>query len=79
MNNNEQFICNGNAFEIRTTIIDDKYCVKVFLNNEVVSPNYSVDFETHGDYFSQHQESLVNSLIGIAKSDIEQGIYFKKA
>ena len=77
MNDHEKFTHDGKEFEIRTAIIGDKYCVKVFLNDEVVSPTYSVDLETHADYFMQHKESLVNNLKSIAKSDIEQGMYFK--
>ncbi len=77
MNDKEKFMHDGKEFEIRTAIIVDKYCVKVFLNDEIVSPTYSADLETHVDYFSQHQESLVNNLKSIARSDIEQGMYFK--
>ena len=74
---NEKFTRDGNEFEIRTAIIDGRHCVKVFLNGEVVSPIYSVDFETHADYFAQHRESLIDNLKEIAKSDIEHGMYFK--
>lgn len=76
MSNNEKFMHDGKEFEIRTAIIGDHHCVKVFLNGENVSPTYSVDFETHADYFAQHQKRLVDNLKSIAKSDIEQGIYF---
>ena len=78
MNENEKFTHNGNEFEIRTAMIHGRHCVKVFLDNEVVSPTYSVDFETHADYFAQRQESLIDNLKAIAKSDIENGMYFKK-
>jgi len=78
MNENEKFSHDGNEFEIRTAIIDGRHCVKVFLNDEVVSPTYSVDFETHADYFAQHQESLIDNLKEIAKTDIKQGMYFKE-
>ncbi len=77
MSKNEIFIHDGNEFEIRTAIINNRHTVRVFLNGNVVSPTYSVDFETHSDYFAQHQESLIDSLISTAKSDIEQGMYFK--
>ncbi len=78
MNENEKFTHNGNEFEIRTAMIDGRHCVKVFLDNEGVSHTYSVDFETHTDYFAQYQESLIDNLKKIAKSDIENGMYFKK-
>lgn len=77
MSEDDKFMHDGKEFEIRTAIIGDRHCVKVFLNGEVVSPTYSVDFETHADYFSQHQESLIENLKSIAKSDIKQGMYFK--
>ena len=77
MMENETFSHGGNEFEIRVAKINEKYCVKVFFNNDQVSPEYSVDFETHQDYFSQHQESLAAQLVEIAKSDIENGMYYK--
>ena len=77
MSNNEIFVHDGHEFEIQTAIADRRYYVKVLLNGEVVSPTYSVDFETHADYFSQYQESRIDKLKEIAKSDIKQGIYFK--
>ena len=77
MSENEKFMHDGKEFEIRTAVIDDRHFVKVFLNGDVVSPTYSVDFETHADYFAGHQESLIDNLRSIAKSDIEQGMYFK--
>jgi len=77
MSGYETFTHDGKDFEIRTAQIGDRYCVKVFLNNKQVSPVYSVDIETHTDYFSRHQESLINDLKSIAKSDIEKGMYYK--
>ncbi len=77
MSKNEKFMHDGNEFEIRTEIINDRHCVKVFLDGDVVSPTYFVDFVTHADYFAQHQESIIYKLISLAKTDIEQGWYFK--
>jgi len=77
MNNHEIFTHDGKEFELRVTQIDEKYCVRIFLVDTLVSPTYSVDFETHADYFEQHQENLIDNLKSIAKSDIEQGMYFK--
>jgi hypothetical protein len=51
--------------------------VKVFQNNQQVSPEYSVDIETHNDYFIQHKESLTEHLVQIAKTDIENEIYYQ--
>lgn len=33
-------------------------------------------FDTHTDYFMQHKASFADSLFELAKSDIEQGVYF---
>jgi|GEM_PF-2883926 len=77
MNGNECFNHDGKEFEIRTAQIGNKWCVKVFLNSVQVSPEYSVDLETHAGYFAQYHENLIEKLKLIAKSDIEQGMYFK--
>lgn len=77
MNKNEIFTHKHNEFEIRTAVIGERHCVKVFLNDKLVSPTYSVDFETNTDYFAQHKESLIDNLKKIAKSDIENEIYLK--
>ena len=74
---NDKFEFNGQEFEVRVAEINGKFCVKVFSGSNQVSPEYSVDFETHKDFFVQYQESLVGQLIGIAKSDIEKGMYYK--
>ena len=74
---NEKFEFDGQEFEIRVAEINGKFCVKVFSGSNQVSPEYSVDFETHQDFFSQYQESLVGHLFEIAKSDIENGMYYK--
>lgn len=77
MSGSEKFMHDGNEFEIKTAVIGDRHCVKVFLNGEVVSPTYSVDFETRADYSAQHRRSLIENLKSIAKSDIENGLYLK--
>jgi hypothetical protein len=76
MNESEKFTHDGSEFEIRTEVIGGRHCVKIFLNDEIVSPTYSVDFETHADYFVQHKESLIQNLKATAKSDIENGMYY---
>lgn len=73
----ETLTFNGNNFELRTSVENNRYCVRAFLNDQLVSPTYSIDFETHTDYFTQCQESAVNALKDIAKSDIEQKLYIK--
>ncbi len=77
MSKNEKFMHDGNEFEIRTEIINDCHCVKVFLDGDVVSPTYSVDFVAHDDYFAQYQESIIHNFILLVKTGIEQGWYFK--
>jgi tRNA/tmRNA/rRNA uracil-C5-methylase (TrmA/RlmC/RlmD family) len=78
MNESETFIYDDNEFEIRTEVIDGRHCVKIFLNDKIVSPTYSVDFEIHADYFVQYQKSLIDNLKATAKSDITNGMYFNE-
>ena len=73
----EIFEFNGKIFSINTISDGSKFSVTVMLSGEQVSPVYSVDFETHTDFFMQHKESLVDRLKSIAKSDIEAEMYIK--
>ena len=77
MNGSESFNHDEKEFEIRTAQIGNKWCVKVFLDSVQVSPEYSVDLETHADYFAQYHENVIENLKSFAKSDIMQGMYFK--
>ena len=70
------FTYDNKNFEIRTAILDNRYCVRVFLNNTQVSPEYSATLEVGRDFFSKHQESLVSQLVKIAEDDICRGVYF---
>lgn len=70
------FTHDSKNFEIRTAILDNRYCVRVFLNNVQVSPEYSATIEVGQDFFHQHQESLVSQLAKIAEDDIRSGVYF---
>ena len=76
MTNLIMFNHDNKNFEIRTAILDNRYCVRVFLNNTQVSPEYSATLEVGQDFFSQHQESLVGQLTKIAEDDIRRGMYF---
>ena len=67
----------GKTFEIREAVFDDRYAVKVFLNGQQVSPEYSATIEVGQDYFSQHKARIIEELAGIAEGDIRNGIYFK--
>ena len=77
MTQQQIFVHDKKNFEIRVAILDNRYCVRVFLNDAQVSPEYSTTIEVGQDFFSQHQESLVNELVRIAKSDICNELYFK--
>jgi hypothetical protein len=74
---NEEFEYKGKKFKITTTAEGSKFIVVVTLNGEQVSPRYSVELTTHLDYFMQHKSSLIGHLIDIAKSDIQNGMYYK--
>lgn len=75
--NAEKYEYNGKTFDINTSAEGNRFNVSVTLNGRQVSPVYSVDLETHVDYFMQHKESLIEHLKSIAKSDIEAEMYFK--
>lgn len=72
-----QFEHEGKIFEIREALFDRRYAVKVFLDGEQVSPEYSATFEVGADYFSDHKARIVDELAKIAAGDIRSGMYFK--
>ena len=75
--NNYTFTHEGKTFEVRVAQLNGRVCVKVFLDEAQVSPEYSVTWEVRKDYFSQHQKSMVSALVTIAESDVRKGIYLK--
>jgi hypothetical protein len=75
MTNPITFNYDNKDFEIRTAIMDNRYCVRVYLNNIQVSPEYSATLEVGQNFFSQYKESLINQLTKIAEDDIRKGIY----
>ncbi len=75
MSRNFQY--DGKTFEIREAVLNDRYAVKVFLDGNQVSPEYSATIEVGQDYFSQHQARIVDELAKIAEGGIRNGIYFK--
>lgn len=70
------FTHDNKTFEVRVAVLGNRYCVKVFLNGTQVSPEYSAIIEVGQDYFSQHQESIVNELASIAEADVRRDVYF---
>lgn len=72
-----KFEHEGKTFEIHEAVLNDRYAVKVFLDDKLVSPEYSATLEVGQDYFSQHQARIVDELAKIAESDIRNGVYFK--
>ena len=72
----EDFEHKGKKFQITTTVEGSKFIVVVTLNGAQVSPKYSVELTTHLDYFMQQKSSLIGHLIDIAKSDIQNGMYY---
>ena len=73
----EVFKHQEKEFEITTTESGSRFNVVVTLNGKQVSPTYGVDLVTHQDYFMQHQTSLIAHLVEIAKSDVQNGMYYK--
>lgn len=54
----------------------DSYTVIAFLGTEQVSPSYSISFEANHDYFTQYKTEFIEHLFDIARSDIENKLYF---
>ncbi len=73
----ETFEHDGRNFEIVTSAEGTRFTVVVYLNDSIVSPEYSVDIHTNKNYFDSHKESLVDHLVDIAKSDVIEGMYFR--
>ena len=73
----EKFVCNGKLFEVNISRKNDHVFVHATRDGEKVSPEYSVSLETHRDYSIQYKDDLVQQLIHIVKSGIENGMYFK--
>ncbi|MGI0133727.1 MAG: hypothetical protein ACREBW_02055 [Candidatus Micrarchaeaceae archaeon] len=72
-----QFQHSGKTFSLKLFGTDTGFSVVAFLNDQQVSPSYTISFETHTDYFMQHKASLTESLFGLAQSDLEHGMYFR--
>jgi hypothetical protein len=70
------FVHNGKTFLLRLFGTGSGFSVVAFLSGQQVSPSYGVSFETHADYFMQHKARLTDHLFEIAKSDIEQEMYY---
>ena len=73
----ESFEHERNAFEIVTTVGENRFKVFVTLDGTQVSPIYSVDINTNIDYFIPYKRSLIDHLVSMAKSDIKKGMYYK--
>lgn len=67
----------GKQFQITITASEDKFDVVVNLGGVQVSPKYVVDITTHQDYFVQFEKNLIGHLVEIAKSDLDNGMYYK--
>lgn len=74
---NRKFEHEGKTFEVREAAFNDRYAVKVFLDGNQVSPEYSATIEVGQDYFSQQKTRIVDALAKVAENDIRSGIYFK--
>lgn len=72
-----KFEHDGKVFEIREAVLDGRYCVRVYLGDAQVSPEYSATIEVGQDYFSQHQQRIIDELAKIAESDVRNGIYLQ--
>lgn len=72
-----KFEHEGKTFEVREVAFNDRYAVKVFLDGNQVSPEYSATIEVGQDYFSQYKTLIVDGLAKAAENDIRTGIYFK--
>jgi len=73
----KQFEHDGKTFEIREAVLNNRYCVRVYLDDKQVSPEYSATLEVGQEFFSQHQQRIVDELGKIAESDVRNEIYFQ--
>lgn len=67
----------GRTFQLKLFGGIDSYTVIAFVDNEQVSPSYTVSLDTHIDYFLQNKASYVERLFEDARSDIKHGMYFR--
>jgi hypothetical protein len=67
----------GKTFSLKVVETAAGYTVAALLNGKQVSPTYSASFEVSSDYFIQHKESIIEKLLDLAQSDIEQEMYLK--
>ena len=71
------FDFEGNTFQMVLSRGESEFQVRAFIDNQTVSPTYSVSFETNNDLQMQNKESAVEMLFNFAKLDIENHLYFK--
>ena len=69
------FILGDRRFTLKLTASDTQYTVVAYLDDQPVSPTYTVSVQTNVDYFIQHKAHLTESLFQLAQSDLEQGLY----
>lgn len=70
------FTLGDRTFSLKLTATDTKYAVAAYLGDQPVSPSYEVSVQTNVDFFIQHKAHLTENLFQLAKSDLEQGLYF---
>ena len=71
------FSFDGKDFEIREAVLGNRYCVRVFLGDTQVSPEYSATLDVGADFFAQHKDHIFSVLRKIAEDDIRTGMYLK--
>lgn len=71
------FDFEGHTFLMVLNRGESEFQVRAFIDTQVVSPTYSVSFETNNDLQMQNKESAVEMLFNFAKTDIENHLYFK--
>ena len=71
------FDFEGHTFQMVLNRGESEFQVRAFIDTHVVSPTYSVSFETNNDLQMQNKESAVEMLFNFAKTDIENHLYFK--
>lgn len=71
------FTHKGKVFVRKLFRTETGFSVITDLDGKQVSPSYSVNFETHFDFFIQHKARLTDELLSLAESDIQAEMYFR--
>ena len=65
---------NGKEYLIKSGRTDTGIEIRIYFNERLIGPSYSIAYETANDFQAISGESWESELIGIAKHDIDRGL-----